>query len=61
MKYWKVSYKWWCSVSMSYDYVKAETEREAYQKFDSQFGYEEIDIKNIEEISAEEILNEVVK
>ena len=30
-------------------------------KFDSQFGYEEIDIKNIEEISAEEILNEVVK
>lgn len=61
MKYWKVSYKWWWSVSMSYGYVKAETEREAYQKFDSQFGYEEIDIKNIEEISAEEILNEVVK
>lgn len=61
MKYWKVSYKWWYSVSMYYGYVKAETIEEAYIKFDSQFGYEEIDIKNIEEISPEEILNEIVK
>lgn len=61
MKYWKVSYKWWYSVSMSYGYVKAETIEEAYRKFDSQFGYEEIDIKNVEEISPEKILNEIVK
>ena len=61
MKYWKVSYKWWYSVSESYGYVKAETKEKAYKKFDSQFGYEEIDIKDIKEISPEEILNEIVK
>lgn len=61
MKYWEVSYKWWDSVCMSYGYVKAETIEEANKKFDSQFGYEKIDIKDIKEVSVEEILNKVVK
>ena len=58
--YWKVTYRYWCSVEKSVGYVKADTENEAWRKFDSHFGYEEIDIVSVELISADEILKSVV-
>ena len=54
--YYKFTYMWWCSVCKSTMYVKADSKDEAYKKFDSQFGYEEVDIKSCEEVTAEEIL-----
>lgn len=58
--YWKVTYRWWYSVCKEVGYVKADTESEAWRKFDAQFGYEEIDIVSVVPATAEEILNEVI-
>lgn len=58
--YWKVTYQWWCSVCKSVGYVKADTESEAWRKFDSQFGYEDIDIRSVEPATEEEILKSCV-
>lgn len=58
--YWKFTYMWWCSVYKDTQFVKADSKSEAYKKFDSHFGYEEVDIKSCEEATAEEILNEIV-
>lgn len=63
MKYWKVTYTWWYSVNKQFAYMKAETEEDVYKNFERvyHFGYEDIDILNVEETTAEEILNSVVK
>ena len=50
MKKYKFTYMWWYSVCKSTMTIEANTEEEAYQKFDSNFGYEEVDIVNCEEI-----------
>lgn len=57
--YWKFTYMWWCSVCKETQIVKADSESEAYKKFNSHFGYEDVDIVNCEKITAEEILNEI--
>ncbi len=41
-------------------YVKAETKDEAWKIADSQFGYEEADIKSVEPATQEEILRHCV-
>ena len=56
-KIWKVTYMYWCSVVKDVGFVEADTENEALRKFDSNFGYEEIDIKGIEPSSEEELMN----
>lgn len=58
--YWKVTYRYWCSVEKSIGYIKADTENEACRKFDSHFGYEEIDIVSVEPTTIEEILKSAV-
>ena len=58
--YWKVTYQWWYSVCQETMYVKADTEKEAWKLADSQFGYEEVDIRSVEPATAEEILKECV-
>lgn len=63
MKYWKVTYRWWHSVIKSIGYMQAETKKDVYTNFEkvNHFGYEDIDILSVEEITAEEILDTVVK
>ena len=58
--YWKVTYQWWYSVCKETGFVKADTKDEAYKKFDSQFGYEDIDIRSVEPATEEEILKHCV-
>ncbi len=58
--YWKVTYIYWCSVVKQTMYVKAETKDEAWKIADSQFGYEEADIKSVEPATQEEILRHCV-
>ena len=57
---WKITYVYWCSVVKQTAYVKADTEKDAYQEFDKHFGYEEVDIKNIEQSTIEDVLKENV-
>ena len=59
MKYWKITYCRWYSVIKEIGYIQAATEKDACANFEkaNHFGYEDIDILNIEETTAEEILN----
>ena len=57
---WRFTYIYWCSVVKQTAYVKADTESEAYKEFDKHFGYEEVDIKDVEQVSVEETLKEFV-
>jgi hypothetical protein len=41
-------------------FVKADTESDARKKFNSQFGYEEVDIEDCEQVTEEEVLRECV-
>lgn len=59
--YWKFTYMWWYSVSKDTMFVKADTEEDAYKKFDSHFGYESVDIISCEQISEQEVLKFCVK
>ena len=63
MKYFKVTYMWWFSVVPSTGYVSAESKEEVWKNFEKKcgFGYEDIDIKSVEEVSVEKILQGVVK
>ena len=58
--YWKFTYMWWFSFSKSTMFVKADTKSDAYKKFDSQFGYEEVDIVSCEQVTEEEVLRQCV-
>ena len=58
--YWKFTYRWWFSISKSTMFVKADTESDARKKFNSQFGYEEVDIEDCEQVTEEEVLRECV-
>ena len=59
--YWKIIYTMWYSVNEEkVIYIEADTREEALNKADSKFGYEQIDIKNIIEITPDNILKEVV-
>ena len=57
---WKVTYIYWCSVVKQTMYVRAETENEAWKIADSQFGYEEVDIKSVEPATEEEVLKKYI-
>lgn len=57
---WKVTYIYWCSVVPQTMYVRAETENEAWKIADSQFGYEEVDIKSVEPATEEEVLKKYI-
>lgn len=58
--YWKFTYIWWYSVYREEQIVKADSESEAYKKFNSHFGYEDIDIKDCQQITEEEAMSEIV-
>ncbi len=58
--YWKVTYRWWCSVMKCTMYVKADTQDKAWKVAGSQFGYEEADILSVEPTTQEEILKSCV-
>ena len=54
---WKFTYSWWydpCKKEIKF--VKAETEDDAFREFDKHFGYEDIDVREIEKSSIEEVL-----
>ena len=57
---WKVTYIYWCSVVRKTMYVRAETENEAWKIADSQFGYEEVDIKGVEPATEEEVIKKYI-
>ena len=59
--YWKFTYMWWCSVHKDTMFVKADTKEEAYKKFDSNFGYEDVDIYGCEQVTEQEVLKATVK
>ena len=52
---------WWCSVIKDTMFVKADTKEEAYKKFDSNFGYEDVDIYGCEQVTEQEVLKATVK
>ena len=58
--YWKFTYMYWCSVCKNTMFVKADNKSDAYKKFDSNFGYEEVDIVSCEEVTEEEVLKSCV-
>lgn len=58
--YWKFTYMWRCSACKDTLFVKADTEDEAYQKFNTQFGYEDVSIYNCEQVTEQEILKTYV-
>lgn len=47
---------WWCSVCKNTMFVKADTKEEAYKKFDSNFGYEEVNICSCEQVTEQDVL-----
>lgn len=58
--YWKVTYIYWHSVTPNIMFVRADSESDAWKVADSQFGYEEADIKSVEEVTVDEILKKTV-
>lgn len=59
--YWKVIYTMQYSVNEEkVIYIEADTGKEALNKADNKFGYEQIDIKDVIETNSENILKEVV-
>jgi hypothetical protein len=59
--YWKFTYMWWHSVHKDIMFVKADTEEEAYKRFDSCFGYEEVDCYGCEQVTEQDVLKATVK
>jgi len=59
--YWKFTYMWWHSVRKDTMFVKADTKEEAYKKFDSCFGYEEVDCYGCEQVTEQDVLKATVK
>lgn len=55
--YWKFTYIWWYSVCNDVMFVKADTREEAYEKFNSNFGYEDVDVQSCEQVTEDDILN----
>ena len=42
-------------------FIKADTKEEAYKKFDSNFGYEDVDIWSCEQVTEQEVLKATIK
>ena len=59
-KIFKVTGYWWCSVSLSHFYVAATDEHDARMKADKKTGYESFDIKEVVEVTAEDVLADSV-
>lgn len=59
--YWKFTYRWWYSVTKQTMFVKADTKEKAIETFESNFGYEDVDMLDYEQITEEEILKTIVK
>lgn len=47
---WKFTYMWWHSVQKDTMIIEAVNEAEAYRKFSSYFGYEDVDIIDCVEV-----------
>ena len=59
--YWRFTYRWWYSVTKQTMFVKADTEEKAIKIFESNFGYEDVDILDCTETTEQDILKETVK
>ena len=60
-KFWKFEYKYWYSVKTNTIYVKARTKELAHMEFDRLFGYETVDIKSVEEVTPQQIVDDVTE
>lgn len=56
----KVLYTWWCTVTPSIIFVRADSEEQARNKVEHALGNEECDIKTILPSSEEEVLSTYV-
>ena len=61
-KIWRVTYIPWYSVVRQHQYCQADSKEEVYRNFEYTFGfgYEEIDIYDIEEVTWEEAVKSLI-